>query len=62
MSGNALITDGRLRSFAFPHALEAINGIVTFDAAAVRLDGLRARLGRRHACSSAAGSGCAGWR
>jgi hypothetical protein len=44
LSGNALITDGRLRSFAFPHALEAINGILTFDAAAVRLDGLRARL------------------
>ena len=44
LSGNALVTDGRLRSFAFPHALEAINGIVTFDASAVRLDGLRARL------------------
>jgi hypothetical protein len=44
LSGNALISDGRLRSFAFPHALEAINGIVTFDASAVRLDGLRARL------------------
>ena len=44
LSGNALITDGRLRSFAFPHALEAINGIVTFDASTVRLDGLRARL------------------
>ena len=44
LSGNALLTDGRLRSFAFPHALEAINGIVTFDASAVRLDGLRARL------------------
>ena len=35
------LTDGRLRSFAFPHALDAINGIVTFDASAVRLDGLR---------------------
>jgi hypothetical protein len=44
LSGNALVTDGRLRSFTFPHALEAINGIVTFDSAAVRLDGLRARL------------------
>ncbi|MGD9902475.1 MAG: translocation/assembly module TamB domain-containing protein [Vicinamibacterales bacterium] len=44
LSGNALVTDGRLRSFAFPHALEAINGILTFDAAAIRLDGLRARL------------------
>ncbi len=44
ISGNALMTDGRLRTFAFPHALEAINGIVTFDATSVRLDGLRARL------------------
>ncbi|MBP7779097.1 MAG: translocation/assembly module TamB [Acidobacteria bacterium] len=44
ISGNALMTDGRLRTFAFPHALEAINGIVAFDATAVRLDGLRARL------------------
>ncbi len=44
LSGNALVTDGRLRSFDFPHALEAINGIVTFDASAVRLDGLRANL------------------
>jgi hypothetical protein len=44
LSGNALVTDGRLRTFAFPHALEAINGLVTFDASAIRLDGLRARL------------------
>ncbi len=44
LSGNALLTDGRLRTFAFPHALEAINGIVTFDASSIRLDGLRARL------------------
>ena len=32
VSGNALLTDGRLRTFAFPNALENINGIVTFDA------------------------------
>jgi translocation and assembly module TamB len=44
VSGTALVTDGRVRSFAFPHALDAINGIVTFDATSVRLDGLRARL------------------
>ena len=44
VSGNALVSDGRLRSFAFPHALDAINGIVTFDASAIRLDGLRASL------------------
>ncbi len=44
VSGNALVTDGRIRSFAFPHALDAINGIVTFDASSIRLDGLRASL------------------
>ena len=44
VSGNALLTDGRLRSFAFPHALEALNGILTFNASGVRLDGVRARL------------------
>jgi translocation and assembly module TamB len=44
IAGTALVTDGRIRSFAFPHAIEAINGIVAFDASAVRLDGLRARL------------------
>lgn len=44
VSGSAFLTDGRLRSFAFPHALEAINGSVLFDASAVRVDGLRARL------------------
>jgi hypothetical protein len=44
VSGNALLTDGRLRTFAFPHALEALNGIVTFNASGVRLDGIRARL------------------
>ena len=44
ISGRALVSEGRLRTFAFPHALEAINGIVQFDATSVRLDGLRARL------------------
>ncbi len=45
VSGNALINDGRLRHFAFPHALEAVNGIVTFDETGVRVDGVTARLG-----------------
>ena len=44
LSGAAVVSDGRLRSFAFPHALEEINGVVAFDASAIRLDGLRARL------------------
>lgn len=45
VAGNALLTGGRLRQFSFPHALEELNGIVTFDAGGVRLDGVTARLG-----------------
>jgi hypothetical protein len=45
VAGNALLTNGRLRQLAFPHALESVNGIVTFDAGGVRLDGVTAQLG-----------------
>lgn len=45
VSGTALLTDGRLRHFGFPHALEALNGIVTFDASGLRLDGVSGRVG-----------------
>ena len=45
VAGNALLADGRLRQLDFPHALEGVNGIVTFDVAGVRLDGVRAQLG-----------------
>jgi hypothetical protein len=45
VSGQALVTDARLRHFSFPHALEELNGLVTFNAAGVRLDGLRGRIG-----------------
>jgi len=45
VAGNALLTNGRMRSLQFPHALEELNGIATFDAGGVRLDGLTARLG-----------------
>jgi hypothetical protein len=45
VSGNALLTNGRLRQFSFPHALEDLNGIVTFDASGLRLDGITAKLG-----------------
>ena len=45
VAGNALVSNGRVRSLAFPHALEEVNGIATFDAAGVRLDGITARLG-----------------
>ena len=45
VAGNALVTGGRVRQLSFPNALEDLNGIVTFDASGVRLDGLSARLG-----------------
>jgi hypothetical protein len=45
ISGQALLTDGRLRQFSFPHALEELNGIVSFNAAGIRLDGLTGKLG-----------------
>ncbi len=44
-SGRASIAGGRIRHFSLPHALEAINGRVTFDAGGVRLDEVTARLG-----------------
>ncbi len=44
-SGQASIAGGRIRHFSLPHALEAVNGRVTFDANGLRLDDLTARLG-----------------
>ena len=45
VSGNALLANGRLRQLSFPHALEDLNGTVTFDANGIRVDGVTARLG-----------------
>jgi translocation and assembly module TamB len=45
VAGNALLTNGRIRQLSFPHALEDVNGIATFDASGLRLDGITARLG-----------------
>jgi hypothetical protein len=45
VAGNALLSNGRIRQLSFPHALEDVNGIVTFNAAGVRLDGVTAQLG-----------------
>jgi hypothetical protein len=44
VSGTALLANGRLRHFSFPHALEALNGIVTYNVNGVRLDGVSGRL------------------
>lgn len=45
VAGNALLSNGRMRQLSFPHALEDVNGIATFDAGGLRLDGITARLG-----------------
>jgi hypothetical protein len=51
VSGQALLTAGRIRHFSFPHALEDLNGVVAFNASGIRLDdpgyttGLNGRLG-----------------
>lgn len=45
VAGNALLSNGRMRSLLFPHALEEVNGIATFDVGGVRLDGITAKLG-----------------
>ncbi|MDH4066507.1 MAG: translocation/assembly module TamB domain-containing protein, partial [Acidobacteriota bacterium] len=44
VSGAALLSDGRLRSFALPHALESLNGIVAFTATGVNFDGVNGRV------------------
>jgi hypothetical protein len=44
-SGEASIAGGRVRHFSLPHALEALNGRVAFDATGLRLDDVTARLG-----------------
>ncbi|HXG88095.1 MAG TPA: translocation/assembly module TamB domain-containing protein [Vicinamibacterales bacterium] len=38
VSGQAMLTAGRLRHFSFPHALEDLTGVVTFNASGIRLD------------------------
>ena len=43
-SGTAQLTNGRLRHFDAPHAIEALNGIVTFDQQGIRVDGVSGRI------------------
>ena len=43
-SGSAAIVNGRIRQLSLPHSLESINGQVSFDAAGIRIDSIRARL------------------
>ena len=44
-SGRATITGGRVRHFSLPNSLDAINGVMTFDARGIRLDELSATMG-----------------
>jgi translocation and assembly module TamB len=44
-SGSATITDGRIRHFSIPNALDAINGTIQFDSGGIRLDDVSATLG-----------------
>ena len=44
-SGSATITDGRIRHFSIPNALDAINGTIRFDASGIRLDEVAATMG-----------------
>ncbi|MEO8257428.1 MAG: translocation/assembly module TamB domain-containing protein [Acidobacteriota bacterium] len=44
-SGRATVTGGRVRHFSLPNSLDAINGVMTFDARGVRLDDLSATMG-----------------
>jgi hypothetical protein len=45
LAGTASIAGGRVRHFALPHSLDAVNGRIVFDAEGARLDGLTGRLG-----------------
>ncbi len=44
-SGSAKVIDGRVRHLSLPHALESINGSISFDLGGIRIDDLSARLG-----------------
>ena len=44
-SGSAKVIDGRVRHLSLPHALESINGSISFDLGGIRIDDLTARLG-----------------
>jgi len=44
-SGRATITNGRVRYLSLPSSLDAINGVLSFDARGVRLDELTATMG-----------------
>jgi hypothetical protein len=44
-SGNAIITNGRIRHLSLPNALDAINGAIRFDSRGIQLDEVTAMMG-----------------
>ena len=44
-TGNALISNGRVRYFSLPHSLQDINGRLDFDAQGIRIVDAMAQLG-----------------
>jgi hypothetical protein len=46
LSGSAVVTDGRLRHLWLPHAIDGINGRITFTGNSVRFDDVKATIGR----------------
>jgi hypothetical protein len=45
LSGDASISDGRIRYMTLPHSLQSIKGTLSFDAQGVRIDDMTAELG-----------------
>ncbi len=46
ITGQATITDGRLRYFGLPHSIESINGRLAFAGGSIRVDDLVAKVGQ----------------
>ena len=45
LNGSMTVEAGRFRHFSLPHALDDINGVITFDSRGVHLDEMTAKLG-----------------
>ncbi len=45
VGGSITLSDGRLRAFSVPHALENVSGVMEFDSRGITLDAVTARLG-----------------
>jgi translocation and assembly module TamB len=45
LNGNMTVSDGRIRHFSLPHALDNINGVIAFDSRGITLDDVTAEIG-----------------